>query len=154
TFTDGFEGVFIADVTLPPNVAPIAVADTATTNEDTAVAITVVSNDVDPDGDAIALAGVTPAAHGTAVVSGPGTVTYTPSAHYNGTDTFTYTINDAHGNVAAGTVTVTIAPVNDPPVAANNTYSTTANTPLTIAAPGVLANDTDVDGNALTAVLA
>lgn len=153
TFTDGFEGIFVADVTVPPNVAPIAGADSATTNEDTAVAISVLTNDVDADGDAITLASVTPAAHGTAIVSGPGTVTYTPSPNYNGTDTFSYAIGDGHGNVATGTVTVTIVPVNDAPVAANNTYSTTMNTPLTVAAPGVLANDTDVDGQALTAVL-
>jgi uncharacterized delta-60 repeat protein len=153
TFTDGFEGVFIVDVTFPANAAPIAIDDAATTNEDVAVAIDVVTNDIDPDGDIVTLSSVTPPAHGTAVVSGPGTVTYTPSANYNGTDTFSYSIGDGHGNSDAGSVTVTIAPVNDAPVAANNSYGTTVNTLLTVAAPGVLANDADVDGNALTAVL-
>jgi hypothetical protein len=49
-------------------------------------------------------------------------------------------------------VTITVTPVNDAPVAHNDgTYAVTGNTPLTVAAPGVLANDTDVDGDALTA---
>ena len=50
-------------------------------------------------------------------------------------------------------MTITVSAVNDAPVAVNDSYSTTEDTPLTIAAPGVLANDTDVDGDALTAVL-
>ena len=153
TFTDGFEGIFIADVTLPANVPPIATDDTATTNEDTAVAINVVTNDIDPAADVLTLASVTPATHGTAIVSGPGRVTYTPSANYNGTDMFTYTVGDGHGHTDTASVTVTIVPVNDAPAAANNTYNTTVNTPLTIPAPGVLANDTDIDGNPLTATL-
>src|SRR5205823_13035792 len=53
-------------------------------------------------------------------------------------------------NVA--TVSFTITPVNDPPVAVNDAYSTAEDTALAIAAPGVLANDSDVDGDAHTAV--
>ena len=47
-------------------------------------------------------------------------------------------------------MTITVDAVNDAPVAANDSYTTTEDTPLTVAAPGVLANDTDVDGDALT----
>src|SRR5262249_56410267 len=57
----------------------------------------------------------------------------------------------ASSNLAA--VTIAVTPVNDPPVANNDAYSTREDTPLTIAAPGVLANDTDVDGDRLTAIL-
>src|SRR5262249_42923098 len=57
----------------------------------------------------------------------------------------------ADSNIA--TVTITVTPVNDPPVANNDAYTTAEDTPLTVAAPGVLANDTDVDGNPLTAIL-
>ena len=51
------------------------------------------------------------------------------------------------------TVTITVNAVNDAPVAANDSYGVNEDTPLNIAAPGVLGNDTDADGNPLTAVL-
>src|SRR5207247_5239205 len=51
-----------------------------------------------------------------------------------------------------GTVTITASPVNEAPGASNDAYSTNEDTALTVAAPGVLANDSDVDGNPLTAV--
>ena len=50
-------------------------------------------------------------------------------------------------------MTITVTAVNDAPAAADDAYSTTEDTPLTVAAPGVLANDTDPDGDPLTAVL-
>ncbi|PYQ77359.1 MAG: hypothetical protein DMG04_00640, partial [Acidobacteria bacterium] len=49
--------------------------------------------------------------------------------------------------------TITVTAVNDPPLAANDSYAATEDTVLTIAAPGVLANDSDVDGDPLTAVI-
>jgi hypothetical protein len=80
-----------------------------------------------------------------------GAFTYTPDANFNGTDSFTYLANDETlaSNVAA--VTLTVTPINDAPVAANDSYTTTEDTALTVVAPGILANDTDVDGDALTA---
>src|SRR5205814_1876208 len=71
----------------------------------------------------------------------------------SGTDTFTYKANDGTLDSAPATVTITIAAGNSAPVAANDSYSTNADTVLTITAPGVLGNDTDADGNPLTAVL-
>ena len=83
-----------------------------------------------------------------------GTFTYTPAANYNGSDTFTYHANDGTGNSNIATVTITVYPVNDAPVAVNDTYTTNEDTPLTVVLPNsVLANDTDTEGNALTAVL-
>ena len=67
---------------------------------------------------------------------------------------FTYRANDGHVNSAApATVTITVNAVNDVPAATNDSYSTNEDTALTIAAPGVLGNDTNVDGGQLTAVL-
>src|SRR5205814_1367465 len=82
-----------------------------------------------------------------------GTVTYTPDPDFNGPASFTYDISDGHGGTATATVNVTVNAVNDAPVAANNSYSTDEDTALTVAAPGVLGNDTDVDSPTLTAVL-
>ncbi|HSH05242.1 MAG TPA: Ig-like domain-containing protein [Anaerolineae bacterium] len=54
---------------------------------------------------------------------------------------------------ATATITLTITPVNDPPLVANETYTTYIDMPLTVAAPGVLANDTDIDSATLTTTL-
>src|SRR5213079_1408884 len=114
------------------------------TAEDTPVTINVLANDTDVDtGDTKAVASVTQGAHGAVVINADNTVTYTPAANYNGTDTFTYVAKDA-ANALSGsaTVTVTITAVNDAPVAVNDSATTAEDTPVTIS---VLANDTDVD---------
>src|SRR5207248_2621265 len=81
------------------------------------------------------------------------TLTYTPAANYNGPDSFTFKANDGTVDSSAATVSITVTAVNDPPVAANDSYAATEDTVLTIAAPGVLANDSDVDGDPLTALI-
>jgi hypothetical protein len=84
------------------------------------------------------------------------TVTYKPALNYNGGDSFTYTISDGQAptpGTATGMVTMTVTPVNDAPVAVANTYAVNKQTSFTVLpASGVLANDSDVDGNTLTAV--
>src|SRR5207248_2746303 len=92
-------------------------------------------------------------AHGALTLSADGSFTYTPAANYNGSDSFTYKANDGSLDGNTGTVSLTVTAVNDAPVAANDSYSSAEDTPLTVGAPGLLANDTDVDGNGLTAVL-
>jgi DNA/RNA endonuclease G (NUC1) len=134
------------------NDDPVAVNDSATTNEDVSVTIDVVANDTDVDGDARSLSSVGSADHGSvSIVSGK--AFYSPTANYNGGDAFTYVVSDGHGGQATGNVAVTISPVNDPPVANNDGYSTNLNTTLNVPAPGVLGNDTDIDGGALSAQL-
>ena len=160
TFTyaisDGHGGTSGATVTVTVtgvNDAPVAANDAATTTEDTPVNITVLANDTDVDGDSLSVTSVSLPAHGAAAINLDGTIRYTPAANYNGSDVFTYMIGDGHGGTATGTVNVTVTAVNDAPVAANDSYSTDEETVLTIAAPGVLANDTDVDHDALTAIV-
>ena len=58
---------------------------------------------------------------GTVTINGDGTLSYTPTANFNGTDTFSYTISDGNGGTATATVTVTVTPVNDAPVAVADT---------------------------------
>ena len=153
---DGIVDSNVATVTITVtavNDAPIAVDDGATTPEDTPVTIAVRANDTDLDGDPLLLIAASGPAHGTAAITPDGTVTYTPAANYSGADTFTYTISDGQGGAATGTVTVAVTAVNDAPVAVADHYSTNEDTAATVAAPGVLANDTDVDQDAVTAVL-
>jgi VCBS repeat-containing protein len=77
-----------------------------------------------------------------------------PNANYNGLDSFTYKANDGQADSNVATVSITINAVNDIPVAAPDSYTTAEDTPLVIGAPGVLANDTDVEGSPLTAIKA
>jgi VCBS repeat-containing protein len=140
----------------PANNPPVAANDTYSTNEDTALNVSapgVLSNDTDADGNPLTAVLVATVSHGSLTLNSNGSFTYTPTANYNGTDTFTYRANDGTTNSNTATVTITINPVNDAPVAVNDAYTTTVNTALNVASPGVLSNDTDVDGNPLTAVL-
>jgi hypothetical protein len=139
--------VLHVEYTLSSNTPPVAAADTATTAEDTAVTVSVLTNDSDANGDPLTVTGVGQAAHGTAVVNANGTVTYTPAANFNGTDSFSYTISDGHGGAASATVSLNVTPVNDAPAAAPDTATTAEDVPVVIA---VRANDSDVDGDTLT----
>src|SRR5262249_58877014 len=62
--------------------------------------------------------------HGSLTLNTDGSLTYTPNANYNGTDSFTYRANDGHANSNTATVTITINAVNDAPVAVNDAYTT------------------------------
>ena len=145
----------------PVNDAPVANDDFYTTDEDTVLTVAapgVLSNDYDVDGDKLTVTVKTDVNHGTLVLNGDGSFVYTPKENWFGTDTFVYNLISypsitAEGWTDEATVTITVKPVNDAPVAVDDEYSTTYETALTIAAPGVLVNDTDVEGSALTATL-
>jgi subtilisin family serine protease len=140
-------GEAVLGVTPPSNRPPVANNDTASTNEDTAIDVAVLANDTDPDGDALALAGVSAPVNGTATANANGTVHFVPASNVSGNGSFTYTVSDGHGGTDTGLAAITINPVNDPPVAANDSASTTAGMAVTIS---VLANDTDIDSAGLT----
>jgi hypothetical protein len=130
------------------NNPPVAVDDDATTPEDTPVTIDVVANDLDADFDPLTAVLVTGPASGTLVLNADGSFTYTPDPEFSGTDEFTYQADDGKDlstNVA--TVTIEVLTVNDPPTAVADSYATDVNTPLAVAAPGVLDNDFDVEGD-------
>jgi len=139
------------------NRAPVAVNDSYTVDEDTLLVIAppgVLVNDSDADGDPLTAIIVTPPTHGTLTLNTDGGFTYTPGTNYNGPDTFTYRATDGASNSNPATVSITVAPVNDVPVANNDAYTMTADTTLNTPAPGVLANDTDVENTGLSALLA
>ncbi|MEW6569798.1 MAG: Ig-like domain-containing protein [Nitrospirota bacterium] len=145
--TDGITYSNVATVTItvnPINDAPVAVDDTSSTVEATAVIINVLANDTDVDGDPLTVSFVTQGTNGLVVINPDNTVTYTPTPGFTGTDTFTYTANDGTADSNVATVTVTVNPhVNTPPVATDDYASTTVNVPVTI---NVVLNDTDPDG--------
>ncbi len=144
----------------PVNDAPVANADTAAALEDTPVSGNVLANDTDIDGPALSISqfsigGTTYAAGSTATLPGVGTLvmladgsyTFTPAPNFNGAvPSVSYTATDGTATSSA-TLTLSVTAQNDAPIAADDIASTAINAPVTIA---VLANDRDVDGDALS----
>jgi len=160
TFTSGLDAL-VSDsaqltTTATVNNAPVAMDDTWMVNEDTVLTVAapgVLDNDSDADGDTLTAELVTAPTVGTLTLNADGSFTYTPPADYHGTVTFTYRAYDGIAYSAPATVTITVAPIQDAPVAVADSYTMNEDTTLTIAAPGVLTNDTDAEGDALTADL-
>ena len=130
----------------PANQDPVAGNDTAETDEDESVTINVLDNDTDPDGDPLTVTSAT-STNGTVTINPDGTLTFTPAPDYNGPATITYTVEDGNGGSSTATVDVTVNPVNDAPVAEDDTAATDPSTPVDIP---VLDNDSDVDNDPLT----
>ena len=125
------------------NDAPVANNDTASTVLETAVAIDVLANDIDVDGDTLIVTNLTNPTNGSVTNNGTD-VTYTPNNGFAGTDSFTYTAKDVIADSNVATVTITVVPAgNQPPVAENDTATTGKNAAVDI---NVIANDYDPDG--------
>ncbi|HYD39666.1 MAG TPA: Ig-like domain-containing protein [Anaeromyxobacter sp.] len=143
-------GVESADVTVTLTVTvprpPAAQADAFTVTEDGLLsppAPGVLANDDAPAGLALAAALVAGPGAGTLTLRADGSFDYRPSANFSGADAFTYVARDALGESAPATVSLTVTPVNDPPVAREDAARTRAGGAVSIS---VAANDTDVDG--------
>ena len=82
-----------------------------------------------------------------------GSFTYSPDANFNGSDSFTYWANDGSADSDTATLSITVNPLNDAPVAVDDGYTVDQDTTLNVLAAGVLNNDSDVDGDTPTAVI-
>jgi gliding motility-associated-like protein len=145
--TDTATGTLTVTVT-SVNDAPEAIADTATVSEDSATtSIDVIANDTDEEEDTLTLTLVNTSGTGTVSINLDGvSVDYTPSADFNGTEVITYTVSDGT-DTATGTLTVTVTPVNDAPIAVEDTASVLEN--AIMISTDVISNDIDVDGDIL-----
>ena len=134
---------------IPPNVAPVANAQSVSTNEDMSVTITLSASDA--DGDPLSFAIASAPSHGTLDTIIPlgcctASVLYTPDADYFGPDSFTFTANDGTVDSAAATVSITVAAVNDPPVPAGieaGALAYTENDPATLITASTTVADVD-----------
>ena len=113
TANDGLVDSNIATVRVsvtPGNTAPVAVDDSASTGEASAVTIGVLTNDTDADGDALKVTNLTQPTNGGVTLNSDNTVTYTPDAGFSGDDSFTYTANDGlvDSNIATVNVSVSV----------------------------------------------
>ncbi len=152
TITDGKGSTSSATVTIYVGIAntpPAAMDDSEITDEDIPATTNVLANDSDADSDPISISSITQPANGVTVDNGDGTVTYTPDLNFNGPDSYTYTITDGRGGTSTATVSITVNPINNPPIANDDFENTNEDTPVIL---GVLINDTDVDGDILNIV--
>ena len=132
------------------NHAPVAVNDTLTATEDTAVIYTaaqLLGNDTDVELSTLSIASVTSGTGGTAVLNANGTVTFTPNVNFNGPAAFSYTASDGTLPSNTATVTVNVTAVNDAPVATDDGLASVAEDSgtRTITFAALTGNDSDGD---------
>jgi VCBS repeat-containing protein len=144
----GFEDELDVDIFF--NDIPFAEDQAVTTPEETAIDITLVATDI--EGEALTYAIVAEPTHGTVTLVG-NIATYTPALDFVGEDSFTFKANDGIVDSNIANITITVTPVNDPPVAVDDAYEVDEDDVLTVAAPGVMANDIEVDTDNMVVVL-
>ncbi len=154
TVDDGNGGSATATVTITvndANIAPNAVNDTLTLNEDVStVTGDLLANDTDANSDSLSIVGFdSVTGQGGIITTAAGnSLRYTPAANFTGSDSFTYTVSDGRGGTDTATVSVTVTPVNDAPVAVDDTVSAVEDT--AVITPVLAVNDTDVEGDSLS----
>jgi len=145
---NGMVIVTVGFVNTPPN----AVNDALTIAEDSGLSsinVLLNDNDINGVGDILKIAGITnPVSGGTATIIGDSSISYTPLLNFNGIDSLQYTVCDTSMGCATAWVFITITPVNDVPVAVNDTAFLAKDTMN--AQVIVVANDVDIDGDVLT----
>ncbi len=142
---------------LPANDRPWAENDHFEGLEDQIMQISapgVLRNDTDAEPGRLSCAGIVrEVVHGTLITHGDGSFSYSPESDFAGKDTFVYVCTDESDGIDTAMAVVHILPVNDPPHAVNDTFYGTEDQRMVIAAPGVLSNDWDVEGDKLIALL-
>jgi len=136
----------------PVNDAPFAVADNYSLDEDNSLTNNVLSNDSDIENNTLTATLVTNVSNGTLSLNANGNFTYTPGLNYNGSDGFTYQVcdNGSPSLCVVESVSITVNSVNDAPIPTSDSYSGLEDNPIT---GNILSNDSDVDGNNLTATI-
>jgi streptogramin lyase len=139
---------------LVKTLAPVASGAEFSTNVNENLNVSapgLLANATDPQGLPIDTVLVSGPSHGSLRFNTDGSFTYIPDTDYVGTDAFTYVVNDGLADSSPATVSLTVHPL--PPVAENDSYSTTTNEILNVAVSGVLSGDSDPQGLPLTATL-
>ncbi|MHC0065416.1 beta strand repeat-containing protein [Nostoc sp. UIC 10890] len=166
---DGFDDLIIGAPNADPNGQYAAGSSyvvfgfqtTATTNEDTAINIltsNILRRYTDIDSDILTISDFTSPTNGTLSLNDNNTpdnprddfFIYTPNANFSGTDSFIFTVSDDNGGSITNTFNLNVKPVNNAPIAVNDSLTTGFNTAVTILATTLLANDTDIDSSNLS----
>lgn len=142
--SNAFKYTYVPPTTnTPPTASPLALS----TQEDSS--LTGLLNGNDPESQPLTYTITSNPSRGRVNLlnAATGSFVYTPNTNVNGIDTFTYVVNDSVNTSGTATVTITVSPVNDAPVALADNAVTNEDTPVVIS---VLTNDSDVDGNTLS----
>ena len=155
---DGNEDSNVATVTITvvPIEAPQAVDDAYEVEEGESLNVAapgVLTNDVDAQGSPLTAKLIDDVAHGTLDLKADGSFSYKHDDSETRSDSFTYVANNGPADSNVARVTITVSPVDDPPVATGDSYNVTAGGALAVPAPGVLANDSNAEGKELEARL-
>ncbi|HEY5574340.1 MAG TPA: Ig-like domain-containing protein, partial [Anaerolineales bacterium] len=159
TISDGTaQDSAIVTVTVQPvNDPPTAASDSYTATQNVVLDVPawsgVLVNDSDPDGDQLSAVLESSTINGGLILDADGSFIYTPNPGFVGQDIFTYHASDGQLPSNSTTVTIQVQGNNAAPVANGDSYSVQVNGTLTLSAPGVLNNDTDADGDLLSAIL-
>lgn len=136
--------------------SPIATNDSYVINKNTLLNIAapgLLANDTGAAGKTLSAGLVSNVKNGTLILETNGSFIYVPDLDFHGTDNFRYIVNDGSLSSNVANVTITVKQINHAPVTTNDAYSVNENSTLVISGHGILANDTDVDGNTLSAIL-
>jgi gliding motility-associated-like protein len=153
TVTDGFGNTASCTQIVTVNSAPLAVNDSATTNEETPVIINVIANDIDCGNNLkpSTVTVVSPPSNGTTTVNPiTGNITYNPNTNFYGNDQFNYNVCDSSGLCSTATVFITVLPINHPPVIGNEYFDFCQGVILTGSVLGI--EDYDPEGMPLNVV--
>ena len=147
-----------ASLAIEASEPPVAFDDAYEGREDETLSVSqedgVLANDVDPDDDALTAVLVDSTTNGSLTLNLDGSFEYMPNEHYFGVDNFSYQASDGANLSNVANVTITVLPVDDRPIAVNDSYDMDDEGQLVVSASeGVLANDQEIEGDPMTAVL-
>src|SRR5207244_9188623 len=134
-------------LTLPPSDALVARPDAPETTEDVGMTIApqvLLAKDAGANGHPSQIERVGAAGRGSVVLNPDGAITYTPAAHFHGTDAFTYTVRNSDGTARRATALMRVRATNDAPVAGDDAATREENHPVTLKAAGLMWDDEDV----------
>ncbi len=137
-------------------VGPIAEDDFYSLDEDSLLTVNpigVLLNDINTQSDTFLSIIKTDVGFGILTLNSDGSLTYQPNLNFASTDSFTYVANNGTHNSNEATVTLSVNPINDTPIVSDDSYTTLEDSALVIATPGVLVNDSDVDGDSFSSVI-
>lgn len=138
-----------------PNTPPVVQQESYSSSQNQSLTGNVLTNDSDNEND---LLSVSPLpiqfpSNGELQLNRDGSFVYTPSPNFTGADSFAYEVQDGQGGLSQGSVQISIGDLNDPPTALDDAYTTPFDTPLVVTAPGILQNDSDIDGDVISLIL-
>ncbi len=152
TVTDGTDtATALVNVTVSPvNDSPVGVGDTLAVQEGGTVSVQaqqLLANDTDAEGDKLSITAVGDATNGLVTLDG-NTIFYRHEGSETNAGSFTYTVSDG-AESAIASVSIRVSPVNDPPVGVGDALAVQEGGTISVSSQQLLANDTDVEGDAL-----